>query len=172
MTRFIRQFLWDKIIFILIISGFATMCLIIKYPSFLPKNKEFESGIASLVLYFGILYNVLVYKISVDKFFKELFNEFNKRFDKMNENLNLIAAGKFVEVFGSRKTKEDIIIDYLNLCSEEFYWFKKGRIDFKVWKSWKEGMLFYLRNENFKATIEYQKKERNSYYGLYDELKL
>lgn len=170
--RKMKQFIWDNIVFILILLGVLTGTFLLIYPCILPKNKEFEAGIAALVLYFGILYNILVYKISVDKFFKELFNEFNNRFNEMNEDLNNIRSGKFLEFEGSTRNRESIIIDYLNLCSEECYWFKKGRIDLKVWNSWKEGMMYYLVHQNFKEIVLKQKKEKDSYYGLYEELKL
>ena len=90
----------------------------------------------------------------------------------MNEDLSLIYNGEFIQFARSPKTEKSVIIDYLNLCSEEYYWFKKGRIDLKVWESWKDGMKFYLTNENFKSTVEEQKQEKDSYYGLFEELKL
>ncbi|MHA7128633.1 hypothetical protein [Algoriphagus namhaensis] len=144
MIRKIRQFAWDYSIITLLIIGLIISIFIFFNPSFLPIDNEFEALIAALILYFGILYNILVYKISIDKSFKELFNEFNKRFDNMNEDLNLIYNKNFLSFHGSSRTSESIIIDYLNLCAEEYYWFKKGRIDLKVWESWKKGILFYL----------------------------
>lgn len=172
MKRKLRQFIWDNSISTLVIFGLFIASIIFCFPHLLPNEKEFEAIIASLVLYFGILYNILVYKISVDKFFKELFNEFNNRYNQMNEDLNLIYNGEFIQFSRSTKTEKSVIIDYLNLCSEEYYWFKKGRIDLKVWESWKEGILFYLVHRNFKYVVEEQKKQKDSYYGLFDELKI
>ncbi|HCX75234.1 MULTISPECIES: hypothetical protein [unclassified Algoriphagus] len=168
----VKQLLWDNIISILALAGFIILISTILFPCILPEGKEFEAIIGVLIFFFGVLYNVLTYKISADKFSKELFNEFNKRFDEINEELNNILSGKFTSFSGSNRTEYDVIIDYLNLCSEECYWFKKGRIDIKVWNSWKKGMLHYLKHENFIDVVDKQREEEDSYYGLYKELNL
>ncbi|MHA7128404.1 hypothetical protein [Algoriphagus namhaensis] len=168
--RKIKQFLWDYIITTLSLFGIIIIVLIFLFPFILPESKEFEAIIALLILYFGILYNILTYKISADRFSKELFNEFNKRFDEKNEILNKIIAGNTFRDQDILQIEQ--VVDYLNLCSEEYYWYKKGRIDELVWQSWKKGMMFYLGNANFKRVIEDQRKEKDSYYGLYEELGL
>lgn len=103
-----------------------------------------------------------------DQAFKDLFRDFNKRFDQLNEPLNEIVKGQF-----DSRTQDRIIQDYLNLCSEEYLWYKKGRIDKEVWKAWKAGILYYI--DESKAIKAYFIKERLnniSYYGLFNELKL
>ncbi len=168
----IGQFLWDKILTLLTIAGIGIVayCWLFEYS--LPEGKEYEAIIAGLVLYFGILYNIMTYKISADKFSKELFNEFNERFDKMNENLNRIIKEEFFYFAHSNFTIDDVVIDYMNLCAEEYYWYRKGRVDYLVWDSWKKGMIYYLKNPSFMSVVEDQRKEKDSYYGLYDELGL
>jgi hypothetical protein len=92
----------------------------------------------------------------------------------MNDSLNAVRENKLVEYNSDLEikiTKERLIIDYLNLCAEEYLWFTKGRIDPKVWRSWENGIKFYLLNENFSEVVEKQKAERNSYYGLFDLIK-
>ena len=37
--------------------------------------------------------------------------------------------------------------DYFNLCAEEYYWYKKGRIDDTIWKSWQAGMNSWYTNK-------------------------
>jgi hypothetical protein len=155
--RKIEQYFWDNVITVLGVSGLGVGLILIIYPSIWPKGKEFEAAIGSLVLYFGILYNVLTYKISADKFSKELFNEFNARFDNMNEDLNKIIQSNSFTTKGMLPKEK--IIDYLNLCAEEYYWYKKG-------------MIFYLKDPTFNAVVENQRKEKDSYYGLYEELRL
>lgn len=91
-----------------------------------------------------------------DKMMKELFTEFNLRYDKLNDSLVLIEASyPEYEVFEKLKddetTKKEFeklkqaVIDYFNLCAEEFYWYyHKGRIDALVWKSWEKGMNYWF----------------------------
>ena len=65
---------------------------------------------------------------------------------------------------------EDVIKDYLNLCSEEYLWYRKCRIDPKVWVAWEDGMFFYLADENFSDQVKQQRIEKKSYYGLFEVL--
>ncbi|MBK8516192.1 MAG: hypothetical protein IPL55_07840 [Saprospiraceae bacterium] len=89
----------------------------------------------------------------------------------MNEALNAIVSGKADYIInGKEKTKEAIIIDYLNLCAEEYLWYKKGRIDTEVWSAWKAGMIYYFKQDAFKDDIEKQKVQKDSYYGLFEVL--
>lgn len=102
-----------------------------------------------------------------DQAFKDLFREFNKRFDDMNESLNEILNGE-----ADTRTQEKIIQDYLNLCSEEYLWYKKGRIDKDVWQAWKGGIDYYLKNETFRNHFKKESSHNDSYYGLFNVLKL
>lgn len=99
--------------------------------------------------------------------FKDLFRDFNKRFDQLNESLNEIVKGQF-----DSRTQERVIQDYLNLCSEEYLWYKKGRIDKDVWQAWKHGILYYI-NKSKPIEAYFMKESINdvSYYGLFNELK-
>ena len=113
---------------------------------------------------------------------REIFDDFNKRFNSMNEALNAIwewsKNGKALpESFQYSKLNHtgfsltDIIQDYLNLCSEEYLWKREKLVDVKVWDAWKAGMLYYLQAPAFDEHFEKQKKFSTSYYGLFDELK-
>lgn len=83
-------------------------------------------------------------KMEQDRMMKELFTEFNVRYDKINNPLNKIAR-KSLKKWGGyderKKAKyEGIIVDFFNICAEEYYWYKEGRLDEKIWKSWHKGM--------------------------------
>jgi hypothetical protein len=45
---------------------------------------------------------------------------------------------------------KNAVIDYFNLCAEEYFWFKKGRIDEKIWKSWQAGMKAWYKHDSIK----------------------
>ena len=57
------------------------------------------------------------------------------------------------------------IVDYINLCAEEYLWFSEGYIHREVWRSWCVGMLWYLDREPFR-TVWGEESATNSYYGL------
>lgn len=164
----ISSFVYSNLILIILISSVLLIFAYFNYPDILPKGKEIESILAVVLLYSGIIYNLVSYKIANDQFFKSLFLEFNNRFDAMNEDLNAILKKEYNKSEIKKKDKESIIIDYLNLCAEEYLWFTKGRIDIKVWKSWKKGMEHYLMHETLKKTLNKQREEKNSYYEIFD----
>lgn len=126
------------------------------------------------------VFSVLKLRISRDEVFERLFNAFNKRFDALNENLNKIRDNDNDEVLeliphsdnnsNSSIEPKDVIKDYLNLCAEEYLWYRKCRIDPKVWVAWEDGMFFYLANENFCDQVKQQRIEKKSYYGLFEVL--
>lgn len=156
----ISNFVYSNLILIILLSSGIIIFLLFNYPEILPKGKETESILGILVLYTGIIYNLVTYKIANDQFFQSLFSEFNRRFDAMNEDLNAIIKKKYKKQDTTKREEESIIIDYLNLCAEEYLWFTKGRIDTKVWKSWKKGMEHYLKQETFHKVLEEQRKKK------------
>lgn len=117
-------------------------------------------------LYFGLTKHWM----EKDKMFKDLFEDFNARFNSMNDDLNKIRENK-QRPEGSRPDDE-VIQAYLNLCSEEYLWFKRGRIDAKVWRAWLKGAEYYLGGEKIRDLFEEESKENESYYGLFDVLKI
>ena len=100
---------------------------------------------------------------------RELFEKFNKRFNKMNEDLNAIREGLYPES-ASRKAK-NIAQDYLNLCSEEYLCYKRGLIKVDIWKVWLSGIEYYLCKEDACITKVFAEEMINapeSYYGLFE----
>lgn len=119
---------------------------------------------ACLATTISISVGLRTYKIEDDKMFKDLFESFNKKYDeKFNESLNEIDDK-------TENIDDKLIIDYLNFCSEEYLWFRKKRIPYKVWTAWREGILFHLRKKPIKTILDKEKKQRDSYYGLFDNL--
>ena len=111
------------------------------------------------------------YKTENDKIFKELFQEFNSKYDiKFNNKLNqidtLIKSNKEVKL-----DENDVIlvIDYLNFCSEEYLWYTKGRIPDMVWTSWENGMIYFFNLPPINDIILSQNSQKTSYYGLFDK---
>ncbi len=137
-------------------------------------DRKAEIPIAIFATGISISFGFRQYKIENDKMFKELFQTFNEKYDlKFNNELNIIE----------HKSKEDsnykldekqtaLIMDYLNLCAEEYLWYTKGRIDETVWKSWEKGMKFYINVKSIKTVVETQKAQKDSFYGLFDKLKI
>ncbi len=152
-----------KVYFTLLISLLAISIVFVTYLLINYDEKILLGAVGiTITFYFG----VTKVQIENDRFFKELFRDFNERYSELNKPLYDIA--------GSIKTKEmlsfeekDTIYDYFNLCAEEYYWFKKNRISNDVWKSWKSGMDFWYEKPIIKNMWEDElknSKSRLSYY--------
>jgi|GEM_PF-835513 len=100
------------------------------------------------------------YRIENDRIFLKLFEKFNMRYGVMNNNLNV--EGEIV-----KKTMED----YLNLCSEEYLWYKKGRIPEDVWNAWEAGIRYDLVKSSFQEYLRNEEKLNDSYYGFIKRIK-
>lgn len=113
------------------------------------------------------------YRTENDKLFKELFKEFNTKYDiKFNEALkSIIESAESDEAYKLNKTEEELIVDYLNFCAEEYLWNTKDRIPEKVWSSWENGMLYYLNKPIINQVVVREKGQKDSYYGLFEKIK-
>jgi len=109
----------------------------------------------------GFCYFVQQQKLAEISLFKDLFTEFNIRYNAMNDRL-LEISGK---PDASSLADKQFIVDYLNLCAEEFLFYKEGYIHRDVWRSWCRGMLWYMTQEPF-ASIWTEEYQTGSYYGL------
>jgi len=73
-----------------------------------------------------------------DRLNKDLFSEFNARYDRLNNSLVIIEdyykefnSFKLLEIEDKKrylKLRQDVI-DFFNLCAEEYYWQQKNKID-------------------------------------------
>lgn len=126
-------------------------------------------GGAIATIYFGLLKN----RIEDDNIFKELFVSFNFRYSvEINDIFNELKNDSQRTLTPKEKNQ---IIDYFNLCAEEFLWFEKGRIPQKVWQAWKSGIIANIKIEEVKKIYHletHSKEGRESYYGLVEELNI
>jgi hypothetical protein len=97
------------------------------------------------------------------KSFRELFSDFNRRYDKINGCLNEIARKP--DEYQLTDPDKDLLYDYFNLCSEEYLFFKRGYIYPEVWRAWCNGIRLYLRHPAIARLWELEEKT-DSYYGL------
>lgn len=96
------------------------------------------------------------------KLFRELFKEFNARYDSMNEDLAIIIS-KSDTPLTLKETSS--LIDYFNLCGEEHLYYELGYVDPVVWKSWHNGMKSIINSPRVYPLWEAE-KATSSYYGI------
>jgi hypothetical protein len=121
-----------------------------------------ESLIATtLATALGFCYFVQKQKLDELRLFKDLFTDFNRRYDAMNAKLEDIRAGDRRIDSEPRST----LVDYFNLCAEEYLFFKEGYIHRGVWSSWCRGMVYYLRDDRIRQVWNAEMAS-DSHYGL------
>ena len=124
-----------------------------------------ESNVATIVpttgIYLSILYFYQKQNLEELKTFKNLFTEFNERYDQLNGNLYDISCSRLTDENKVHK----VLDDYFNICSEEYLFYRQGLILDDVWGSWCRGINEYLKNDVIKDYWTKSQKE-NSYYGL------
>lgn len=116
-------------------------------------------GVLTVTL--GFFYFVQQQKVAETKLFFELFSKFNERYDRMNDRLTWLAECEF----SARRKDRDLVVDYFNLCAEEYHFYQQGFIHPMVWQSWCRGMLWYLRRHPFKD-IWNEEVKSETFYGL------
>jgi len=126
-----------------------------------------------------LIWALIKYYLEKDRMEKDLYKDFNKRYSgDINDLFERLRTDKSVEIAKSeQETFEDklLIIDYFNLCGEEFYWYKKGRIPMYVWKNWENGILDtltidYVRHILDNEELRYGKYD--TYYGFIEYIKI
>jgi hypothetical protein len=95
------------------------------------------------------------------RFFSDLFNRFNERYDKINDRLAEVA-----EATGMLSAEDRaLVVDYFNLCAEEYVFYVRGYLDLDVWRSWANGMKWYGSKERM-LKVWREEKATDSYYGF------
>jgi hypothetical protein len=66
---------------------------------------------------------------------------------------------------GFSREDRQVLMDYFNLCAEEYLYFNAGYIDTSVWKSWMRGMKAYAAVPAIRGLWE-KELQSGSYYGF------
>ncbi len=125
-----------------------------------------EEPIPTVATVLGAILSVAYFlqkqKLEELRVFREIFRECNARYDALNDHLAKIMSK------GDQPLSEDErlkVIDYLNLCGEEYLYFKRGYIEPSVWQAWSNGMRIIIAAPAIARTWQ-QEKQSASYYKL------
>jgi hypothetical protein len=128
---------------------------------FLPYFRSSERLLPTLTLVCGVFYFFHQQSIEKARFFKALVTEFNQRYDVQNDKLfGILNNKKPLE-----EKEKQVLVDYFNLCAEEYLFHNAGYIDNRVWKAWQNGMKQFGKDHRV-SELWQKEKETDSYYGF------
>ncbi|MGO8699452.1 MAG: hypothetical protein ACLQVY_17235 [Limisphaerales bacterium] len=158
MTPKLKHWLFDNhliISFVLLVGVLAASASIhaMQSPSFL-------CPIVGTVL--GLSYFALKQHLEEVHLFKELFSEFNARYDKMSKQLYALLARPDPKLTGEEIT---LLYGYFNLCAEEYLYYRKGFIYTEVWRAWLNGMVIFYEDPRI-CSLWKKELQTSSYYGF------
>jgi hypothetical protein len=116
---------------------------------------------ATIAAALGFCYFAQKQKLDELRLFRDLFTDFNLRYDQINKHLEDIRAGNQMDHLDLRKA----LVDYFNLCAEEYLFYEEGFIHPAAWRSWCLGMDYYLEDDRIRKMWD-EEVSRDSYYGL------
>ena len=126
----------------------------------------FKHNTALVLTLFGTVLSLIYFlqkqRLEELKLFREIFADCNKRYDELNDDLNAIVRGPQDEELTDCQLGQ--LMDYFNLCGEEYLYYSQGYLYPEVWNAWHNGMKFYLENSRIAGV--WSKENKDSYYGL------
>ncbi|OYU13208.1 MAG: hypothetical protein CFE38_02740 [Comamonadaceae bacterium PBBC1] len=150
---------------IVFLSVFGFLVFLIFF--IIPETKRGDAYLPATAIAAGFAYFLYSQHIQETKLFIELFKQFNKKYDSLNEALNKIANQKQVTVLS--QPDKQFLFDYFNLCAEEYLYYKTGYIDIEVWQSWLKGMNYFADVRHIRDLWS-EELSNGSYYGFTLEL--
>ena len=140
---------------------------------------EFIRALSPIILggvgiYITLKYNSANKKLNHEKMEKDLFTEFNKRYDHLNDTLSLLDVDFTTDklhnikaLYNDNKSLYHCVIDYFNLCGEQYYWKSKGRISDEIWNSWHAGMMAYYTKYEVVRKLWEEESKGDGYKAYY-----
>ncbi len=161
LNRKFKHFLFDYYLPMLLVCSLAAVVI---FWISSRTREDFNLLLVGLGGFVSFFYFVQKQQNEELQLFAKFYQEFNSRYDQLNEDMNRIRAGSKEEAL-SEKDKF-ILFDYFNLCSEEYLYYMRGYIYPEVWKAWCNGIYYFLKNEKIRKLWEDEEKNAASYYGL------
>lgn len=126
----------------------------------------FEEPLASYAGVLGAILSVVYFvqkqKVEETRLFREIFKECNGRYDAMNEKLTKVRDSNEENLNAEEAM---LLIDYFNLCGEEYLYYRQGYIPPSVWEAWYLGMQIVICSPRINELWR-SEKATDSYYGL------
>jgi len=128
-----------------------------------PQQPEWGLLLTGVTLVLSFAYFVQKQKLDETRLFADFFTRFNDRYDRLNDELLGIIEKPQREQLQPAEIR--VLVDYFNLCGEEYLIWTQGYLLPEVWESWFKAMNFYFRQPRIQALWK-RELATESYYGL------
>jgi hypothetical protein len=156
----LKRLLFKYYVIVLFLAFLAFLVILVLDPNARNNPSVSITALGGLVSFYYFIQKQQLDELTL---FKDLFNNFNSRYDNLNQSLNAIAQGDENEPLTTEEVSK--LYDYFNLCGEEYLYYALGYIYPDVWQAWRNGMSTYLKHKRIRE--QWLKEEKsNSYYGL------
>ena len=119
-------------------------------------------GVATLSLF----YFLQKQSLEETRLMKELITDFNGRYGGMDRTLQGILRMKCVRpALPLSPRQQQTLVDYFNLCAEEYLFYDLGYVEKRVWDAWANGMREYAKDERIQKLWK-KENESKSYYDF------
>jgi len=148
---------------LIFVVGCVVALLVFFFLSFLSTTERLTTAITVLTAWGGVTGFLYAKHAQETQLFRELFREFNARYDNLNDRLNEIWNRPADQSL--KDTDHGVLCDYFNLCGEEHMYATAGYIDPRVWLAWHNGMRYFAQDPEI---LDFWNRElkQNSYYGF------
>ena len=122
--------------------------------------------VASIGAIYAIIHGVRVYKKQTNM---QIFLEYTKRYAEIVDSFPNKTLSARLNTDGKPPERSDeltkCVLQYLNLCAEEFYMWKKGYLNRELWKIWESELIRTLQS----PLLRREWQDKNEIEQLRDE---
>ena len=119
-------------------------------------------GVATLSLF----YFLQKQSLEETRLMKELITDFNGRYGALNEGLQrILQSGRDDPAPELDPCQQQTLVEYFNLCAEEYLFYDLGYVEPRVWRAWGNGMNEYAKDQRIMGLWK-REKQSDSYYGF------
>ena len=134
---------------------------------FMVNGTSIQAALPTIATLLSLIYFIQKQKLEELRLFREIFKMCNERYDDLNEKLAKICSAASTDQLD--ENEKGVLVDYFNLCGEEYFYFRHGFIYPDVWEAWRNGILWYLKNGRIRG-FWHEELKSNSYYGIPKDL--
>jgi hypothetical protein len=151
-SRWLFKYFWW-----IIIIGMVLGIVAVLLPGWAATQTTLVGAWPIIAAVLAFFYFVQKQKLAEMHLFHVLFQNFTQRYEKLNNALS------------KKSPPKQRVVDYCNLCAEEFLFYKEGHIHKEVWRNWCRGMVCHLKKKTILDVFRGElgsNETKDSYYGL------